>query len=346
VAYAFPGGVNTFVPSHEASDSLVVGFSRNPKKFKLPEYAKYIPVKQGAGYYLQLNAQEGARIINSDLADLVWPDGTEAPLGNNDTESFQFVKFLTKRYITPFNIGFKATEQADWEVIAVNAGVAAQKMMTARTMFAWNILGTAANYGSNTSTATALGNGLLDQATQSSPYIKKCIRAACEAILQSTIGVVNRDDLIMVMNPHTAGLLSESPEIMQYFVNNVYALAQARGDAAGQNTAWGLPDRLYGIKVVVEDAVRITSKKLAPVVTVGYCCPNETIAFLARPGKLMGMEGIPEFSSFQFFFYEEFTVEQKEDPDNRRTVARVVEDYDAQIVAPLASYLITSATSS
>lgn len=345
MAYAFPGGAigNTFVPSHEASGSLITGFSRNPKKFRLPQYVKYIPVKQSAGYYMTINNEEGARIVNTNLNDFYWGDGSEAPMGNDNLESFTFNKFYTKRYAFPFNIGNKATEQASWEVTAVNAGFMGMKAMTARTQFAWNVLGTTGNWSSNTDTATNTAGGLLDAATTANPYIKKLFRAVSENILKATNGVVQRDDLICVMNPHTAGLISESQELIDHFKNNQFALAQVRGDAPNQNGQWGLPDQLYGVKVLVEDAVKVTTRKGATR-SASYVCPATDIVFLARPGQLQGMEGIPEFSTAQFFFYEEFTVEQKEDPDNRRTLGRVIDDYDFQLCQPLSGWLTTAAT--
>ena len=36
-------------------------------------------------------------------------------------------KFLTRRYAFPFTLGDKSVEQADWDIIAVHAGIAAQK---------------------------------------------------------------------------------------------------------------------------------------------------------------------------------------------------------------------------
>jgi hypothetical protein len=246
------------------------------------------------------------------------------------------------RYAFPYNLGRKAVEQADWNILAVHGGIAAQKAMTARTIKVLTALNTTGNWGGNTSTATALVGGKLDTSTTILNYIKKAIRMMSEAILQATIGVVQREDLVMVMNPKTAGLLSENAELIDHLKNNVYGLAQVRGDVPNVNGQWGLPDHLFGMKVIVEDAVRVTSKKGATRATT-YCFPDGNIAVLGRPGALMGMEGIPEFSTIQCMFYEEMTVESKDDPDNRRTLGRVVDDYDVQIVAPASGYLLTAA---
>lgn len=343
MAAGYPSGFNTFVPSHEASGGLIVGFSRNPKSFKVNQYIKLVPVKKSVGYYLTITAEEAARVINANLSDFVWPDGAEAPMGNDNLESFAYTKFQTARYVFPFNLGQKAVDQADWQIVQVHGGIAAQKAMTARTVGVWNTIGTGANWGANTDTATNVAGGQLDVATTANPYIKKLFRSVAETILKATLGVVKREDLVCVLNPHTAGLISESAELIDHFKNNQFALAQIRQDAPNQNGMWGLPDVLYGVKIVVEDAVRVTSKKGATKAT-GYVCPAQTLTFMARPGGLVGMEGIPEFSTAQVFCYEEFTTETKSDPDNRRTQGRVVEDYVPALVAPAAGYMVTSAT--
>lgn len=340
----YPSGTNTFIPSFEASGKLQVEFSRNPKRFAVNKYIKVKPVKRDIGYYLTITAEEAARVINSNLADFVWSDGQEAPLGNDNNESFNYSKYATKRYAFPFNMGQKAVEQADWDIIASHARIAAQKAMTARTLNICTVMTTSGNWGSNTDTATNLGGGLLDAATSSTPYIKKTINAVAEAILKATIGVATRDDLIMVMNPHTASLIGQSQEIIDHLKQSPFALAQIRGDVPSQSGQWGLPDTLYGVKVVVEDAVRVTSKKGATKATT-YCLPNQDVIFLTRPEGLMGSEGVPDFSTIQLFSYEDMTVENKRDPDNRRELGRVVDDYDVQLVAPASGYLVTSATS-
>ena len=291
----YPAPNAVFVPSFEASGGLIIGFSRNPKKFRLNQYTKFIPVSKDVGYYLNITAEEAARVINSNLSDFVWADGQEAPMGNDNLESFNFLKYATKRYVYPFNMGHKTIAQADWPILQIHGGIAAQKAMTARTIAVQNVLTTAGNWGSNTATATSAGGGKWDVSTSALLYIKKTVDYVCEAILRrATLGVVQREDLVMVMNPHTARLAAETGEIQDYVKNNVFGLASLRQDQPGQNGQWGLPDVLYGVKVVVEDAVQLTSPKGATRATQ-YCMPNQNVVVLARPGELVGIEGIPEF---------------------------------------------------
>jgi hypothetical protein len=44
------------------------------------------------------------------------------------------------------------------------------------------------------------------------------------------------------------------------------------------------------------------------------------------------------------FMHEEMTIETKVEIDNRRTIGRCVEDFDAQVVSPISGYLLTEVT--
>src|SRR5260370_1138471 len=118
MAAVYPGQNNTFVPSFDATGQLVVGYSRNPKDFAINKYITIVPVKRSTGYYLKLTAENAARILNSNLADFMWPDGNDAPSGEWNNESFQFPTFNTLRYNFPFRLGYKAIQQADWKILA------------------------------------------------------------------------------------------------------------------------------------------------------------------------------------------------------------------------------------
>lgn len=346
MATAYPSASNVYVPSHEASGGLITGFSRNPKKFKLNQYAKLVPVKKGVGYYLQITAEEASRVINTNLADFVWADGQEAPMGNDNLESFQYIKYITTRYCFPFNLGNKTIDQADWPILSIFAGFAAQKCMTARTINAQTTLTTGSNWGSSTSTLAALGGmglGFWNTSGATDKFIRKSFNQVAENVLQNTQGVVQRDELVAVINPHDARLMSETEELRDYLKQMPQSLGEVKGGVKGQNDQWGLPDQLWGFNMVVEDAVRTTNKKGATTARA-YCLPSGNAEFMARPGGLLGMEGIPEFSTFQMFCYEEMTVETLNDVNNRRTVGRVVDDITPALVASASGWLLTSTT--
>ena len=89
----YPSGNNTFVPSHEESNRLVVDFSRNPSKFALNKYIQLVPTDKNEGYYLRMTVEECMRVLGTDLAHYIWPDGNDAPTGEDGQESFNFVAF-------------------------------------------------------------------------------------------------------------------------------------------------------------------------------------------------------------------------------------------------------------
>jgi hypothetical protein len=346
MAYAAPGAYNTFVPSFDATGHLTASFSRNPKDFSVNKYAALTSVKKSVGYFMRITAEVAARVINSDLAEFVWPDGNDAPSGEWNTETFSWFPYSTQRYVYAFRLGYKANEQADWKVLAAHAEFAAQQAMTARTLKVFTALTTTSNYdSSHTSTATSLGGGFWSAGTANSPVIKKALNAMAQVIQKDTVGALKPyNDLILVIDPVLADAMGRSQEVHSYLQQSQFALAQVRGDTEGQNAIWGLPDRLYGFKIVVEDAVRVTSKKGATR-AASYIGGGNTAVMCARPGGLTSPAGGPSFSTAHVMAYEEMTVEQRDDPDNRRIQGRVVDDFDVQIVAPATGYVLTAVLS-
>lgn len=334
---AYQSGTNTYVPSFETSGHLTVGFSRNPKTFPVNQYVTITPVTKDTGYFLKLTAQNAARILNTNLSEFVWPDAADAPTGTWNDESFQFALFGALRYAWPFQLGYLAEQQADWKMEAFYAAMVAQQAMTARTLIAQTLLATAGSYDTgHDDTATNWGGGKWDAGTSTAPYIKKSLLKMLRKMQVDTLGVVQAQDVVLVINPLVASGMAASAEIHDYVKSSPFVdKAIMDGSVAGKNASWGLPDSLYGIKVVVEDAVRVASAKGATL-SADYIASSDEAYLLARPGELVGVAGGPSFSAVHFFMKEEMTVETKDDPDNRRKKGRVVEHYDCKVVASAA----------
>lgn len=349
MAAAFPAGNpgNTYIPSFEASGSLVTQFSRNPRDFPLNQWITLVPVKKSTGYFLRITPENAARIMSADIAEMVWPDGQDAPQGEYNNESFEFIPYLTKRYLFPFRLGYKAVEQADWKVLAVHASMVAQQAMTGRAYAACTLVNTQANWpASHTSTATLLGGGFVDSGTPNNPVLKKILDSIAETILLDTLGVVTHDKLCVVMTPTVAKAISQGEEIHTYLKESPAALAQVRGDVPSQNGKWGLPDTLYTYKIVIEDTVRVsTIKNVAQTNTKSYAFDTNQMVVVARPGALVSEAGGPNFSTVHNFSYEDMTVESKDDTDNRVHKGRVVDDYGMNLVAPVSGFQVRNALS-
>jgi hypothetical protein len=108
------------------------------------------------------------------------------------------------------------------------------------------------------------------------------------------------------------------------------------------NALYGLPDRLYGYNVVVEDTYYNTYNKGNSGETGSVVFPDNTIVMFLADGDLEQPEGASSFSTCHRFAYEEFTLETREDTWNRLVEMSVVIDMDVQIVAPPTGCIITN----
>jgi hypothetical protein len=217
--------------------------------------------------------------------------------------------------------------------------------MTARTQLAVTALTTAANYDSSHRldvTAISGNTGRWDQSTTARQDIKRSLNTAAEVILDDTLAAVELDDLVLVISSALASALSLTQEIVDYIKASPEALAQVKGELPGSNTIYGLPDKLYGFPLVVEKTRKVTTIKGATtsrsqILAIG------TPFMVARPGGLVGVADAPNFSTCVCFAQEEMTVETLRDPNNRRTMGRVVENVVYKVVAPASGVLFSNA---
>lgn len=342
---SIPADRTTFVPDHAASGALVTDYSRNPKDFKLAEWAQYVPAKKTEGRYVEMTVEQAGRILNTDLADFYWADGAEAPLEFGNLEYFEWKAFVARRYAKSFPIGEMAADQAAWDVLAAHGRYTAQRMMTARTQKTVTLATTAGNYPSGHTAAVSAITGVTgkwDVSTTARMDIKRSFDHAAETIHKATLGAVKADQLMVVMSPGCARKIATSQEMIDYIKGGPDAKQLLTKTLSSANR-WGMPEFFHGYKVVIEDAVKVTSRKGATKAT-SYVLGDSTPFMCSRVGELEGVEGAPSFSSFTLFFYkDELTVESKHDKDNRRHVGRVVDCYAETFTAPISAFLFTAA---
>lgn len=346
VIAAYPSQYNTWLPSLEDSNRLLVDFSRNPRDFALNKYMQIVPVQKTQGYYLVMTLEERMRLLDTNLSNFHWPDGADAPLGNNGTESFQFQLFKAYRYAYPFTLGDMAIDQAAWDISSQHLDIKAQQAMTARTQLCYSAL-TAASWGSNTASLSA---AKWSAATTANLNIKTSLDTAITQILKATGGVVRRSQLQLVINPNVAKAMAESQEIVDYLKGSPFALPFIKADTSGGDgddsaLLYGLPPTYAGLKIVVDDTVKVTTKKGAT--TSQSFVFADTVAFItARRGSLEGLYGGPSFSTVTMFCYDkdDMSVEVKHDVENRRVFGRVVDTFVPIVTAPVSGYYFTSVT--
>lgn len=347
---AFPSSQNVFLRDHNASNKMVVDYARNVNDFPLNKYVQVVPTPKVAGLYLNMTIEEAGRIKNTDLADFSWYDGNPAPEGNDGLESHEWKAFECVRRAFPFTLGQLTVDQASWDIVAHHASIKSRQAMTARTQLAITELTTSGNYPTGhyldvTSTSDIPGvSGSWEQSTTARQDIQRSIDTAIEKILDDTLNGVKPEDLVLVISSALAMRIRLCQELVDYIKGSPEALAQVRGELPGGNVHYGLPGKLYGVNLVVEDTRKVTSKKGATR-AASQIMPVGNALLLSRPGGLVGVAGAPNFSSCVIFAQEEMSVEKRDDPDNRRVKGRVVENIVAKLVAPAASVLFTACAS-
>jgi len=339
--YGIGGGLNTFVPTFSAATGQIqIEFTRAANRFPITQYAQIVPVQQMSGYYLRIDEEETARVVNTQ--DLQWPLGEDRPTGiNNDIE---WTQFTCQRFQSSFHIPQETARQAQWDVVASHARIAAQKMMTLRSLRMATQLTTAGNYTSglnyfaDASTLTGSTN------ITSGNGVQIVIQNAIERIVQNTVGAVSAKDIILVINPITARIMAATAGVTDYVKNYPAAFSFLKGDDTF--AAYGLPQSLFGLGgVVVDDTVRVTTRKGSGSPARSFLYGDATtpaMVFVSRPGGLVGNEG-PSFSSATIFAYEDMSVETLEDPWNRRVRGSVTDNSATVLTAPLSALYIADA---
>lgn len=346
MAASMPNATNVFLPSTEATNNLVVDFSRNPKKFPLNQYIQIVPVKLTVGRYIQMTIEVAGRVLNTNLSDRVWADNADAPSGVGNVESHEFKPYATTRYAFPFQLGELTVEQATWDILAAHARIHAQAAMTARTQLVMTLAQATGSYPTGHTSAVSSITGVTgkhDVSTTARKDIKRSLDHGADVIVQATLGAVEPSQLIFVCSPGYARKVAVCQEIVDHIKGSPDALKELT-EGLGPNTQYGLPSRLYGYEVRVENTVKVTSRKGATRAT-SYIAADDKPFLCSRPGDLEGVDGSPSFSTFSLMSKEEMTVESKHDKDNRNHKGRVVEDFDVVMTAPIAGYLFTDAVS-
>jgi hypothetical protein len=340
------GGLNTYVPSTNAlaTGALQVEFTRAVNSFAITRYAQIVACNQQTGYYLRLDSDDNVRV--TDINEFVWPLGNDRPVGKMNQHNF--VTFTAQRYAFPFYIPNETVKQAAWDIVAQHARSKAQLAMTARSMrTATALTNTAAvnaftDAGNYYATGTA-NSGVGAWTASTGNNIQKGIQIALQRISLATGGAVRGEDINMVISPVIANALSQTAEVRDY-VKNYAAGALPFLQGSDIFSRYGLPPNLFGVQVVVDDSVKVTTRKSAASTTRSFVYGNSAI-FLSRPGGLVGVEGSTSFSTCQIFAFEDMTVENWDDPKDRRIEGRVIDNSTSELVAPVSGVLVADVTS-
>ncbi len=344
--YYDPGPTNVQIPA--ATSLLHVEFSRNVMSFALNRYMQIIGGQRVVGLYAELSSNDPVTVITQE--DHIWPDGQERPAGRK--RPFRWKEWNCERRTYTYTLGGLTVDQATFDIVAAHGRSEAARAMTDRTIDALTVLETSGNWGSNTSATldalgVATGTWVTSSTTAANQFIKKSFNLVKQKIAQATGGVVTGDQLVCIVNPNTAGNMATSPEIREYMVNHEKAYGVLEGMEKRIVDSWGLPPNLYGVTMVVEDAVKETlQREIDGTSTVTYVMSDNVAVFTSRVGGLAGVgapnqaNAAPSFTTLTGFFHEEMNVETEVKGFDRLLKGAVTDNRDIVLTAPNSGWLL------
>lgn len=353
----YPSGTNTFIPQ---ATGQAIAYVRDPAKFKINQYVQGVKADKPVFAYAFLDPDAPVRLVTDEEFD--WPDGNPRPRPAANIANFKWLYATCVRRDYGWTLGEQAVETADgFNPKAFQNAIILSLAMTNRTFRFITLMETASQWGTNTADANSLngGRGKWDKASddESSPYylaIKRTLLEVARQINLATNGMVGDDDpmseMSLILSPATALAIAETSEIHNYIKQSPVALAQVKGDAPGQNKKWGLPDYLYGFKIIVESAPRVKNRIKDASGTVStldtdkvYMKSATSAVVCCRPGGLDGNYGSPSFSTFQRYYYKyDLQVEARKVDWDKLYEAHIVDQFIEVLAAPQSGYLITN----
>lgn len=354
----FLSGTNGFLP---VPTGTVVGYVRDPKEFALNNYVQFVESPSTSGSYYTLNRDHPARITKA--AEFDWAPGSRAPQAKTNEGTFSLTAFMLDRVAPTFEVDEVAVDMAKkygkWDQIEYESKAMAQQAMTLRTMRVWSseanglALDTTATWGTSTDTAATLsgiGGGTWANAQAAAPVIQPSLFEAARRIHLATNGTVKPSDLTLVINPIDAIALAASNEVKDFVKQQASSPDILKNGWDNPNQLWGLPATLFGFKLCVEDAMRVTTAPTATSTdgTRSYIKANNSAALFARPGGINAPFGSKAFSTVQLYWYKYDMAVEMHQPDNgwhKMWEGRVV-DYRTVISPAIESgFLIRNITS-
>jgi hypothetical protein len=345
-------GTNAFIPE---ATGVAIAYVRDPARFKLNQYVELVRAPKPVALYAFLDPDAPTRVVSSEEFD--WPDGQPRPKPQATLGNFKWEEVRMFRKDFGYTIGEQAVETAEgWNPKAFFNAIILSLAMTEATFRVTTLLETTSAWGANTASANTLNGGAGtwdgasdDEASVKFLAIKKSLNAAVRKVLLATNGAVQRSDLRLQISPDLADIISETAELHHYLSQSPHALAQVKGDAPNVNAPWSIPETLYGLPVVVEDASRVKVRPAADGTAATletekvFIRDKKKALILSRIGGLDGNYGSPSFSTVQRHYYKyEMAIESKHDTDNKLYESHVVDQFKEVLVAPQSGFLITA----
>jgi hypothetical protein len=346
MAYRFPSPTNAVLPG---PTGILIGFARDPKEFALLEYVQLQnSAEQPHGIYHELDRDRPIRVVSS--AEFRWADGDKAPSGETNKGSFQAQQFRCERIAYPWVVGEETAESFQkggaFDPIIVESKACLTQAMTDRTLEVMAMADTAGAWGTYTASASSIsGGGRWDAGTSTAPYFQTGLMEAARLIQFVTNNAVKMSDLVCVLSPIAAIKIRASAEMHDFIKGSPMAERLITGELRPKVGMYGLPEYVAGVKIVVENAVRVSTRNNADGTTAGtrgYLKSDDNAMIVSRAGGLEAPFGTKSFSTLTIFYHKyDVSVESRHESWDKRHEGRVIDYRIPKITAAPAGYYVT-----
>lgn len=367
------GYQNVYIPGYMGDGALqsriMVGFTMNEDEFALNNYVTLFGADEPKFYYQRFYNADFVRVEHATALDARWADGAEIPRAHEGPRSTnQAVELLY--YGERDYIGDRVVDLSKvGPLIPIRQNWYATRAMIRRAIQAHTALTTSGNYpSSGTKHYYATWNALATDAvtqgypanyfgvaatdtiftgTINDPLCGKALKHGVLQILKRSNGRVKPQDLVLLMNPNTANRLANSQEIRAYMAQQVGSIDVLKGQQPALWPTFGLPNPLYGLKVMVDATTKTTTKQdHVNEDTQAFVIQDGLVCILARPGAVTGMPGSEAFSSLALWQHKKWAMKPETfpDPQNHRVAIQFLDAYTVQLVSPEITWTIADAT--
>lgn len=350
------GMTNGFLP---AATGQAVTYVRDPNKFQVNKYAQLIKCPKPLVAYAVLDPDAPVRRVTD--AEFAWPDNQPRPRPQNTQGDWVWNEVRVNRRNYGYTVGEQALETADWPAKAFFNGIILSLAMTNLTKRFIDLAETTGNWSGNTSDAGVLnGLGTTWANASNDPgngahflAIKKSLLQAVRNILLLTNSMVSIGDLRLVISPDlaiTMAATSEIHSVLQYQEKTIRLLKGDEPEISSTNQFFGLPEKLYGLPLIIEDAAYVNQRPnsahtYATIDVNRFFVKAKTSAIIcSRVGGLDGVYGAPNFSTFQRYFYKYYmAIEAFHEVKDKLFESHVVDQFKEILAATRSGWLITNA---
>lgn len=362
MAYRAIGPFNGTLP---VPTGMAIALVRNPKKFPFLNYMQLVPAPELTFMYFKLHPDDPARLKAVD--EHAWAYDDYAPSGRGTNYNGDWTSSTIRRWAFAWQLGeqtmrvwkknaldpkmlydqltvHKANLHRAQRCIDVVTGATYEQSASLQTL-----LGSASAFWDKSSGEEFDGGGVANPNFQ---VIKKSFVAINRRLHLATNGVASLDNMVCIIPPSVAEKLAYAGEIVNLLKQSPYA-NKLIDDV--QYAKWGIPECLYGVKMVVEDTPRVFLNLEADGTSIAdvtvsserdYILTGDTVYFGLRPEGMDGGIGMRSFSTWQLYHFEgEVKVQAFSDPENELVKGRVVMQDRELAVATIAGYKLSNVLS-